>query len=81
MNKLHKIFECGNNQPRRWARIGAPRYVALAIAAVLEDIRSGPRPGAARPFFIVSHIKGFRLCWQTKNPRLSGLSWESKGIW
>jgi len=38
MNKLHKIFECGNNQPRRWARIGAPRYVALAIAAVLEDI-------------------------------------------
>src|ERR1700731_3105450 len=37
-NELHKIFECGNNQPRRWARIGAPRYVALALAAVLEDI-------------------------------------------
>ena len=38
MHGLHKIFECGNNQPRRWARIGAPRYVALALAAVLEDI-------------------------------------------
>ena len=38
MNELHRIFECGNNQPRRWARIGAPRYVALALAAVLEDI-------------------------------------------
>jgi hypothetical protein len=28
----------GNNQPRRWARIGAPRYVALALAAVFKDI-------------------------------------------
>ena len=37
-NELHKIFECGNNQPRRWARIGAPRYVALALAAVFKDI-------------------------------------------
>jgi hypothetical protein len=37
-NELHKIFECGNNQPRRWARIGAPRYVALALAAVLRGI-------------------------------------------
>jgi hypothetical protein len=27
-NELHRI----NNQPRRWARIGAPRYVALALA-------------------------------------------------
>jgi hypothetical protein len=27
-NELHKIFECGNNQPRRWGpRIGAPRYM------------------------------------------------------
>jgi hypothetical protein len=33
-NELHRI----NNQPRRWARIGAPRYVALALAAVLQDI-------------------------------------------
>jgi hypothetical protein len=39
-NELHKIFECGNNQPRRWARIGAPRYVALALAAVLQDRRT-----------------------------------------
>ena len=37
-NELHKIFECGSNQPRRWGRIGAPRYVALALAAVLQDI-------------------------------------------
>jgi hypothetical protein len=37
-NELHKIFECGNNQPRRWARIGAPRYVALALAAFLRGI-------------------------------------------
>jgi hypothetical protein len=27
-----------NSQPRRWARIGAPRYVALALAAVLKNI-------------------------------------------
>jgi hypothetical protein len=33
-NELHRI----NNQPRRWARIGAPRYVALALAAVLKNI-------------------------------------------
>jgi hypothetical protein len=38
----------GNNQPRRWARIGAPRYVALALAAVVRDIppwtpRANPR--------------------------------------
>jgi hypothetical protein len=25
-------------QPRRWARIGAPRYVALTLAAVLKNI-------------------------------------------
>ena len=37
-NELHKIFECGSNQPRRWSRIGAPRYVALALAAVLRGI-------------------------------------------
>ena len=47
-NELHRIFECGNNQPRRWARIGAPRYVALALAAVVRDIppwtpRANPR--------------------------------------
>jgi hypothetical protein len=38
---LHQIFECGSNQPRRWARIGAPRYVALALAAVLQNIPPG----------------------------------------
>ena len=27
-----------HRQPRRWARIGAPRYVALALAAVFKDI-------------------------------------------
>jgi hypothetical protein len=32
------VGECGNNQPRRWARIGAPRFVALALAAVMQDI-------------------------------------------
>ena len=37
-NELHRIFECGNNQPRCWARIGAPRYVALTLAAVLQGI-------------------------------------------
>ena len=39
-NELHRI----NNQPRRWARIGAPRYVALALAAVLQDIPSWTPP-------------------------------------
>jgi hypothetical protein len=43
-NELHRIFESGNNQPRRWARIGAPRYVALALAAVLQDIRPWTPP-------------------------------------
>jgi hypothetical protein len=38
MNKLHQIFECGSNQPRRWGRIGAPRYVALALSALLHDL-------------------------------------------
>ena len=32
---------------RRWARIGAPRYVALALAAVLKDIP--PWKPAERP--------------------------------
>lgn len=42
--QLPKILECGNNQPGRWAKIGAPRYVALAIAAILQDIPPWTRP-------------------------------------
>jgi hypothetical protein len=47
-NELHRIFECGNNQPRCWARIGAPRYVALALAAVLQDIPPWTPPQCRR---------------------------------
>jgi hypothetical protein len=53
-NQLHKIFECGSNQPRRWARIGAPRYVALALAAVLDDIPPWTPPQSRR----ASRMKG-----------------------
>lgn len=36
-SELIKLLECGNNQMWRWREIGAPRYIALALTAILED--------------------------------------------
>jgi hypothetical protein len=43
-------------QPRRWARIGAPRYVALALAAVLQNIPLDASPPPNR--FRISGLVG-----------------------
>jgi hypothetical protein len=32
--QLCKLLECADNQTRRWSRLGAPRYIALALAAI-----------------------------------------------
>jgi hypothetical protein len=33
---LCRHLACGEHQPERWTKIGAPRYVALALTAILE---------------------------------------------
>ena len=37
-DQLCKRLECGNNQARRWSAIGAPRYIALALTALLAGL-------------------------------------------
>ena len=42
--RLCKLLDVSFNQPRRWCELGAPRYIALAITAILED-RPPWKPG------------------------------------
>jgi len=37
-NEQNRQRGCGNNQPRRWAREGAPLYIALALSALLAGL-------------------------------------------
>jgi hypothetical protein len=37
-DQLCKRLECGNNQARRWSAIGAPRYIALALTALIAGL-------------------------------------------
>ena len=46
--ELCKLLGCGNNQAWRWRTVGgAPKYIALAITALLED-RPAWKPTRAR---------------------------------
>ena len=69
-NELHKIFECG-----RSARIGAPRYVALALAAVLRDIPPWTPPGRRRqrsgPDVLVQRVLSQAIGRQRRTSRAS----------
>lgn len=47
--ELCKLLGCGNNQVWRWRTTGgAPRYVALAITALLEDLPPWKPPRTRR---------------------------------
>jgi hypothetical protein len=35
--ELCTLLECGSNQAWRWSEHGAPKYIALALTALLED--------------------------------------------
>jgi hypothetical protein len=39
IGELCKLLECANNQGWRWREIGAPRYIALALAAILRNLK------------------------------------------
>jgi len=36
---ISEALGCGKNQPARWSRLGAPRYIALAINALLKGVK------------------------------------------
>jgi hypothetical protein len=44
---LIEALGTGNNQPARWSRDGCPKYVALAITALLHGLE--PWPHRAKP--------------------------------
>lgn len=44
MYALAELLQCSPHQGQRWQEIGAPRSVALAITAILED-RPPWKPG------------------------------------